>query len=615
MRGFDKNQLFGLLLIGAVMIGYAVWTRPSEGDLKKFKHQQDSTIQAQSKPAVKDTAVKQVPVAAKPAVLDTTQQITANAEKFGVFAPAASQELKTVRLENEVLSIDLSTKGGAPDRVVLKNYKRANGQELALIEKGSRNFNVSFFASNRAINTKDLTFVVIENSPTKAVLRLLTTDANAYLDYVYTLKPNKFDFDFQIKATGMQNIIAGNVNNLNLSWSGELLSQEKTVKAESPVSTVYYRFSDGEVDYLSETSDDKESIKTNVKWVSFKQQYFTTILTAKEFFDGGDVEVKAVPETDSNAIKIVSANLSLPYKHQANEVLDMNFYFGPNQYKVLVDYDLSYEKQIPLGWGIFGWINKGIIIQVFHFLGQTGLNYGIVILILTIIIKLVLSPLTYRSYLSQAKMKILKPELDEIEAKHGKDPLKSQQEKMVLFKKAGVSPLGGCVPLLLQLPILVATFRFFPASIELRQQPFLWATDLSTFDDLISFSSDLPLLGNHLSIFNILMFISTILYTKMNSSQFAASGPQAKQMMFMSYLMPVIFFFTLNNSPAALTLYYFLANIFTFLQQFLMRKFVDEGALHASIQASKNKKVSIKKSAFQKKLEDMAKQRGVKMPK
>jgi YidC/Oxa1 family membrane protein insertase len=558
MRGFDKNQLIGILLIGAILVGYAIYTKPSEDDLKKFKQKQDSIELTQSNKqaidSVKSKAVAQTstPIAEKIAenTLDSASQASVFTDKFGAFASSALGKDTNFLIENENLKIELSAKGGSFHSVKVKGFKTYKGAELELIKPGLNNFGLSFFAANRVIQTSELYFTPVENTPNKIVLRLNTSNPNAYIDYVYQLKPNKYDLDFDIVSVGMDNVVAGNVNKYELSWSNHLIGLEKELNAESLVSTVYFQFSDKEVDYLSESEDDKEALKTKVKWVSFKQQFFTSILTSRKFFESGDVETQIAKEGDTNLLKMAKANLVLPFDHQAKEVQNLNFYFGPNKYKELVEYDLNYEKQIPLGWGFLGWINKGIVIQVFHFLGKFGLNYGIIILILTLIIKFALSPLTYRSYLSQAKMKLLKPEIDEIDAKHNGDAIKSQQEKMTLFKKAGVSPLGGCLPMLLQMPILIALFRFFPASFELRQQPFLWADDLSTYDDIIHFDTNIWLLGNHLSIFNILLLISTILYTRMNSNQFAGSGPQAKQMQIMGYIMPFIFFFSLNNSSA-----------------------------------------------------------------
>ena len=286
----------------------------------------------------------------------------------------------------------------------------------------------------------------------------------------------------------------------------------------------------------------------------------------------------------------------------------MSMYFGPNHYKTLKQYDLALEKQIPLGWGIFGWVNRFCVIPVFNFLSGFNLNYGIIILILTVLIKIVLLPLTYKAYLSTAKMKVLKPEVDEINLKFGTDdPMKKQQTVMALYRKAGVNPLGGCLPMLLQMPILIAMFRFFPSSIELRQQPFLWATDLSTYDSIYNFGFEIPFYGDHVSLFTLLMTVSTIIYTRMNN-QLTGDNPQMAQMKWIMYLMPIVFLGVFNNYAAGLSYYYFLANMLTFGQQWLIKRFVDEDAIHRKIQENKKKPESAKKSSFQQKLETMAKQ-------
>jgi YidC/Oxa1 family membrane protein insertase len=379
-------------------------------------------------------------------------------------------------------------------------------------------------------------------------------------------------------------------------------------------STIYYRFADDDVDYISETSDDKEEIQADLQWVAFKQQFFSSVLIAKDGWESPTDLETSTEEENLDVVKSCDAKLTIPYTGQELEQVALQFYFGPNHYNSLKEYELGLEEMIPLGWGIFGWVNKLAVIPVFNLLKDTGLGYGIIILILTLIIKMVLMPFTYKAYMSTAKMRVLKPEIEEINKKfEGKDdPMAKQQATMGLYSKAGVNPLGGCLPMLFQMPILIALFRFFPASIELRQQPFLWADDLSSYDSILDLPFEIPFYGDHVSLFTLLMTISTIFYTRLNMSM-QAGNPQMEQMKWMMYLMPVMMLGWFNGYASGLSYYYFLANVVTFAQNYAFRKFVDDDAIHSKLQ--ENKKKPKKQSNFQKRLEDMAKQRGYQQPK
>jgi YidC/Oxa1 family membrane protein insertase len=400
----------------------------------------------------------------------------------------------------------------------------------------------------------------------------------------------------------MQQVIAPNTNYIDLNWNSRLLQQEKTHDAEEKVATVYYRYADDEPSKISETSEGKEDLKTPVSWICFKQQYFNSTLIAPKYFESAVVESKK--DETKTYVKKLSASITLPYNHGENESFDMQFYFGPNHYKTLSKYNIELQKIVTMGWGIFGWVNKYLVVNVFYFLNQFISSFGLIILLLTIIVKTILFPLVYRSYLSGAKMRILKPEIDEIKEKYGNDMTRIQQENMKLYRKAGVNPLGGCVPMLLQLPILFAMFQFFPSAFELRQQSFLWATDLSSYDSILDFGFSIPFYGNHISLFTILMTISTLVYTYFNNQLTTVND----QMKWISYIMPIVFLGFFNNYAAGLTYYYFLSNLATIGQQLLIRQFVDDKALHAQMQ--ENKKKPVTKSKFQSKLEEMAKKRG-----
>jgi YidC/Oxa1 family membrane protein insertase len=412
----------------------------------------------------------------------------------------------------------------------------------------------------------------------------------------------------------MKHVIPSGINYMNLEWQMKTPQTEKSKSNQDMYTGIQYQYSaDKEVDYLSFTSTDEDEINARLNWVAFKQQFFSAILIAKEGFDKPTTLTSITTNEDSKFIKDLAVNFKIPYQHKTNEQLNFQFYFGPNHYKTLKSYNAGFEELVPLGWGIFGWVNKYAIIPIFDFLSKFRFNYGIIILLLTIIIKLALAPFTYRAFLSQAKMKVLKPEIDKINEKlKGKEPMKIQQETMGLYRKAGVNPMGGCLPMLFQFPILIAMFRFFPASIELRQQSFLWADDLSSYDSIYELGFSIPFYGDHISLFTLLMTISTLMYTHMNSSTMATG--QMAQMKWMMYLMPVMFLGFFNNYAAGLSYYYFLANMFTFTQQYFMKRFIDEDAILAQLEANK-KKPAKPKSRFQKKLEKMQKKQEQQMKK
>ncbi len=618
----DKNSIIGLVLIGAILIGFSIYNAPSETEIATAKHKQDS-IEAVQKLATKEQQ-KAILQDAVLAVVSDTNSVSDSAHSellkstYGPFIAASSGENQLTIIENEKLKIAISNKGGRIVSVQLKDYKTHDSLPLLLCNEDSSRFGLSFIAQNRIFSTDTLFFTPIGNSfqvrgkDSNKVSMRLQAGAGKYIEFEYQLHGNSYLIDFNINTVGMQDMIAGNTSDMNLKWHLRALSHEKSHKNEMDATTIYYKHFEDEVDYLSEAKDGKESFQTKMQWVSFKQQYFTSVLIAKKGFEKPtEIETIGLPDSKKYT-KDLAASFTIPYEHKANESFAMNIYFGPNHYGTLKSYGMDLEKQVPLGWGIFGWVNRFAVIPVFNFLSGFNINFGIIILLLTVLIKVVLLPLTYKAYLSTAKMKVLKPEVDELNEKYAKeDPMKKQQALMGLYKKAGVNPLGGCLPMLLQMPILIAMFRFFPASIELRQQSFLWATDLSSYDSIWTFGY-VPVIdylyGDHVSLFTLLMTISTIMYTRMNDQFSGANNPQMAQMKWIMYLMPIIFLGVFNNYSAGLSYYYFLANMFTFAQQWIIRKFVDEDAIHAKIQENK-KKPAAPKSKFQARLEEMAKQR------
>ncbi|MCB0397663.1 MAG: membrane protein insertase YidC, partial [Flavobacteriales bacterium] len=442
----------------------------------------------------------------------------------------------------------------------------------------------------------------------------LEVNSGKYIEYVYTLQGNTFLVDLDVNTHGMQQEIAANVNRFDIHWQHDVPRQEKDLKNERINTTIFYHYmEDGETDHLSMNDEDDKNLEAKTSWIGMKQQFFTSALLCKEGFEKPiGLSVKPYEEGEEKYLKQVTAELSIPYDHQEKESQHLQFYFGPNHYKTLQSMDVGMENIIPLGWAVFKWVNKYCVIPVFHFLDSFNMSYGVIILLLTLLIKLVLFPLTFKTYLSGAKMRILKPELEELNKKFKpEEAMKKQQATMALYRQAGVNPLGGCIPMLLQMPILYALFRFFPASIELRQESFLWATDLSTYDSIMTLPFKIPMYGDHVSLFTLLMTASIFLTMKYNTGQYGGNEQMAKQMKIIMYIMPISFMCFLNNYSSGLTYYYFTANMITFFQQFIIKKFVDEDEIHRKMQENKKKPASQKKSKFQQRLEEMAKQRGI----
>ncbi|MGI8892355.1 MAG: membrane protein insertase YidC [Bacteroidia bacterium] len=619
----DKNTIVGLTLIAVIVVVFSLLNRPSQEEIEAAQRQRDSISQAQREQVEQqqrnnEPVVADIPLDTAAIEPDSIARLIQQQElrdRLGVFADAAAGERNEFLIENELLKVTLTNMGGNISSVELKNYRTYDSLPLILYNGENSEFGFNFFAQNRTVATKDLYFNAesssfsVSGEDIKSFTMRLPIDAGRYVDYVYSLHGNSYEISFTVNMVGLAGIISSNTNSINLNWNTKATQFERDLELERTNSTLYYKHLDDDVDYLSETDDDNVSIKTKLKWVAFKQQFFSSVLIAENGFDKPSDLLISIPATGEH-LKTMQAQLMLPFEHKAIQQYDLRFYFGPNHYQTLKKMDLELEAIIPLGWGIFGWVNKFLVIPIFNFLNSFDLNFGIIILILTLIIKILLLPLTYKAYLSTAKMRVLKPEIDEINKKHKEEPLKMQQEMMSLYRKAGVNPLGGCLPMVLQLPILIAMFRFFPASIELRQEPFLWAHDLSTYDSILDLPFSIPFYGAHVSLFTLLMTISTLIYTKLNSQM---TGQTNQQMKIMMYLMPVVFLGVFNNFPAGLSYYYFLSNVISIGQQYLIRGFVDEDAIHRKIQEQKKKPV--KKSKFQARLEDMAKQRGYTPPK
>ena len=593
----DRNSITGIILIALLFIAYQSMFVDEVGNNGKTTSQ-DST----NTPVIVNELTEEISTSETLITINESLSSQESINKYGAFAKNANGSDNAIVIENDKLELHISPKGGRIISAILKEYQTSDSLPLNLVDKDSSSFNLQFFSENRFINTEDLYFTATDYTKNSVKMKLMA-EGNRYLEYTYTLKEGDYMMDLHINSKGLNSLIPSNQNTLELNWVVNLPHTEKSLDNERMYSTVYFKYLNDEVDYLSETKDDEEQLSGKAQWIGFKHQFFSSVIINNNGFERSAIVKAKTNEGSKRFVRQLSANISLPYTHKTKESIPLQLYFGPNHYQSLATYNMDMERMIPLGWGIFRWVNKYAVIPLFNWLDNSITNYGIIILIMTIIIKMALAPFTLKAYKSQAKMKVLKPEMDKIQEKHkDKDPLKAQQEVMALYKKTGVSPLGGCLPMLLQMPILFAMFRFFPASIELRQKSFLWADDLSSYDSIMSLPFEIPFYGDHVSLFTLLMTISTIIYTRMNSQM---SGPQMAQMKWIMYLMPIMFLGFFNNYAAGLSYYYFLANMITFGQQFVMRKFfIDENAIIAQIE--NNKKKPVKKSKFQKRLEEMA---------
>lgn len=601
----DRNTVIGFFMIALILITFALFNSPK-------KDEQTATPTTTIETSVKNTVTNKdsLPKSGNDTLTNDTARIKANAvSNLPVdFLPFTKGDTNLVAFENEFLKIKINPKGGQIGSIELKKYKTFDQKPLILTNPQSSSFGYEFPFKNQIIKTSDLFFTLkeknIKSADSQTISMILKLNDHTYIEHVFKIYKSNYMIGMDIKMIGFDSIIPKNQNYLDLTWDQNAIRQEKSLETERAASTIYYKYQNDDPTSLSLRKDEKELLTGKIKWVSFSQHFFNQTIISREPFIRG--AISTTTDKESPYIKNMNTILSFPYKHQNDETYHLSIYLGPNHYKTLKRYDEDLQKIIPLGWGIFGWVNKWLVIPVFAYLSGFIANFGLIILILTIFIKLILLPLTYKSYLSTAKMKLLKPELDELKAKVGKDMAKLQTEQMKLYKKAGVSPLGGCLPMLLQMPILIAMFRFFPSSIELRQQAFLWAKDLSSYDSIWNFPNgfNIPFYGDHVSLFTLLMTASTILYTKINNDMMGG-GDMQKQMKIISYVMPIMFLGFFNSYSAALSYYYFLANILTFGQQYLFKFAINEDKLRANIEANKLRKGDVKKSNWQIRLENM----------
>lgn len=602
----DRNTIVGLVLIFVILIGFSYLTRPNEEQLKRIQEQRDSIARVEAERMAlaaqqekKDFELSQETDSLKP--LSPT-----------VFVQDSLKE-EIITLENNKIRLQLSTQGGRIVNVDLKEYFTHDSLPLILWKADKSTFGLNFYAQNKQINTEEFLFVpnttetVLNATESEKTLSLkLFSGENKYIEFIYKLAPDSYMADFSIRTHNMNDVIASNSSFLTLFWGVDMPQLEKSKDFENRYTGVYYDFLSDDVENMSTTSNEKETLSTKIKWVAFKQQFFSSILIAQDAFT--DVALSSDICNEPGYLKKVYAEIPLAYSGNNNETYNMQFFFGPNSYPILKEYgaDIELPKLVNLGWKWVAWFNRYVVIPLFNFLENhvTG-NYGLIILLLTLIIKLVLFPLTYKSYLSQAKMRVLKPQIDEINKKYPKEKaLERQKATMALYKRAGVNPMGGCLPMLLQMPILIALFWFFPGAIELRQKSFLWATDLASYDSIATLPFSIPFYGDHVSLFCLLMTAVNIIYMVMNNKN-QPQNEQMKGMQTMMYIMPIMFLFIFNSYSSGLSYYYFVATLITILQTWLIRRYVNDEKLLKQIELAKTKPV--KKSKFQERLEQMQK--------
>jgi YidC/Oxa1 family membrane protein insertase len=653
----DRNTITGIILIFAIFIGFSIYNNShmnkgyekavivaesyyAKGELEtaraeylnalRYKPNQPDAIakinEINLKLGIGTQTLKVDTVSAKQTntelPLSNVSSVNTDINQYGIFAQSATGNNDFITLENNKVELKISLKGGRVYSARLKEYKTHDSQPLILFSGDSTVFGFNFFTNdNKAVQTNNLYFknisdqksYLVSSQPQSVSLRLIVSD-DKYIEYKYTLAPDKYMVDFDVTFKSMEGIIASNQNSLTLDWKMYMPQQEKGRQNEENYSDIKYKYYQDDVVDLKQRQSkelEKADITTKLSWVAFQDQFFSSVLVSNDFFLNGSISSTRTL-TSEKYIRYYTSEVGVPFNPSSSNAISMKLYFGPNSTTVLKKEGLELDKLVFLGKNIIGWINRFAIIPIFNWLDNFIGNYGIIILILTIIIKIVLFPLTFKSYQSQAKMQVLKPMVEELGKKFPKkeDAMKKQQATMDLYKRAGVNPMGGCLPMLLQMPILFAMFRFFPVSIELRQEHFLWATDLSTYDSILTLPFTIPMYGNHVSLFTLLMTASTLLTMKMTGSSPGSDQPGMKLMM---YMMPVMFMLILNNFSSGLTYYYFLANMITYGQNVLSKRFINADAVLATLE--ENKKKPLKKSKWAQRLEAAAKQRGINPPK
>lgn len=643
----DKKTIIGLVLIFAV---FGVWmyvSQPSEEERAKIKQKQDSAMAASMRAEQEAEKAERLSEDAEKKEQADIKQLAQEAEgndslameakrilsnQFGAFSEAALNKEQHLTIENELLKADLTSLGANIEQVTLKEYKTYHKDSVRFFTENGNSYGLNLSIGSKVLRTNELNFEIFVNDKpytggeklsvkgkdSLVVSMRLYADADTltrnrgYLEYRYTLRGDDYRIGYSIITNNLEKVITDRTT-LEFVWNSKLRLKEKDGNVERKNSSIYYLLKD-EVEYLKENGadDQKEENGIPIKWVSFKQQFFSTALIAESTNDFAYAKMQTITEKGQHDkyLRTMKADLNIPFDGDKEYFkYDMNFFFGPNKYSVVSDYNIDMEQIIPLGWGFFllHWINRFVVLPVFNFLQQFGWSMGIIILVLTILVKLVLFPLAYKSYSSSAKMRVIAPEVQKINEKYPKQEqaMQKQQAIMNLYKRAGINPMAGCLPMLLQFPILVAMFRFFPASIELRQQSFLWADDLSSYDSILDLPFNIPFYGAHISLFCLLMTVAQIFYTRITMKQ-QPQNNSMPGMKFMMYFMPVMMLFILNSQSAALNYYYLISLCITFIQMFAIQKSINGEKVLKRLEA--NSKKPLKKSKWQQRIEALEKQ-------
>ena len=633
----DKKSIIGIAVVAVLFLGFAYFNSQQQKEYLEQKAAYEAYVDsvaaaARAAAPVADSLASGNGVQAEVAAAEAAAAVRERqVETLGESLTAAREaEAEEFIVENDVMAVLFSTRGGQIKGVTLKDYTQygprgKRDRKIEMMDPATARFGLSFYLKNVPVNTLDYVFtaqpVVGEADGAKSVVMRLPVAEGAYLEYrylIYDTEAPERDYlvDFDVRLVNMAPEMA-NQTQIQIDWANTTFQNEKGFQNENMYTTLSYRFPDEtSIEELGMSEGAKsKNISTQVNWVAFKQQFFSSVFIAPDNVSYANLAFDtAAPE--SSLLKTFTAQMGVPYTPQT-EGYDFAFYFGPNKYSILKKIgepggaDIYLERLVPLGWGIFGWVNRWCVIPVFDFLRNYIGSFGIIILILVILVKLVISPLTYKSYVSMAKMRLIKPQVDELNKKYPKkeDAMKKQQATMELYKKAGINPMGGCIPMLIQLPILIAMFRFFPASIELREQPFLWADDLSSYDSIVNLPFSIPFYGDHVSLFALLMAVSLFGYSYFNYQQTASSQPQMAGMKFMMvYMMPIMMLLWFNSYSSGLCYYYLLSNLFTIGQTLVIRRIVDDEKIHAVMQANAARKSKGKKSKFQQRYEELMRQ-------
>ncbi|WP_439482413.1 membrane protein insertase YidC [Cyclobacterium plantarum] len=588
----DKNQATGLILFAAVILVYSLFFASDPEPVTE--PQTSKSTQVQSKETDEDDFTEFE-------ADDQTDSIKSkeNLQKFGEFSSLTSGVEESFILENENIKVTFSNKGGEIQRVEVKGFKTFDQQPLILFDQNSGDLEYEINTRQGKIGLNELFFEVRESTTEVEGVEInqLIFTANVgsgSLERVYGLPASGYELSHKVQGKGMDALVSDDI--LTLNWRSELKKLEEDMEESRRKTYMNYYTRGEDYDYLTTgDSEDAQQIGEPLKWVAFKQRFFTAGIIAENQFNNGNLAQET--PLDASSVKNMYATLSLPLNEE------VSYYFGPNNYKILKQVTPEFDNNVDMGYVFVSWVNKYIIVNLFHWLEKFFDNYGVIIILIVFIIKLFLLPLTYKSYIGMAKMRVIKPEIDELKEKYGDDQTKMQQEQMKLFSQLGVSPISGCLPMVLQMPFLLAMFFFFPNSIELRQESFLWAHDLSTYDSILNLPFTIPFYGSHVSLFTLLMTLSQIAYTHFNNQLTTAQGPMKN----IGYIMPVVFMFVLNSFPAALSFYYFVSNMVTFGQQALIKQFVDDSKIREKVEESKAKNANKKKSKFQMRIEQAMK--------